>query len=715
MLLALFIMFSPLIAHYEYIFPYIYLKNIVFRFSVILGIFFMIWYSLYKDKISIKKCLIFLAFLAFLVVQILATAFGVNISNSILGNFERMDGLMHLLSLALYFLLLINTFRTSKDWLWIFRVSIITALLVIAYEIFGRWGWIGDIPIPHKSGTIGSTLFLGSYLMFNVFFSLMTYYIDRHKYWKIFYLLAILVNIIFIFINASRSSMIGLIAGLGIIILFMFFKVNKKLKILFISLLVIFLAFVGVVIAQKDSAWVQDIYFLERLTKISSADSSTNNRILTWQVAIKAFYDKPILGYGPENAMYAVSKYYNPEVSEQWFDRAHNFVLDHLLNAGILGLLSFLAIFAMAFRDCWQYLKKHYFLAATLMATLVAYLISNLFTFDSLVTWLPLVLILAFIDFLAIQDKEARQIELPLWLRKSKQIILLIIFILFSTYAYFMIIRPTQANKLGIKGAMYGQVNIDKSLSYFKQAFDYNTYGNGEIARALADTAKLKIASEELSVSDKEKIVLELEREILFILERDPINVRMRMILADIYLDMAEFDSSYIDKAIKIVEPGFVDSPERLELHAIMASAYLTKNDLGKALDYLEQSLAIYDGREQDYLNMFYLLYKHNDIEKMDTYVTKYLARFDDISIENYNIISRYYINMLAGQKLLDSGIPQHLIELEPEVIGHRTVLLDAYNSAGLKTEALEYIASISAINPEWPDKLQKYWDLIQD
>lgn len=713
--LALFIILSPLIAHYEYIFPYIYLKNIVFRFSVILGIFFMIWYSLYKDKISIRRYLVFLAFLAFLVVQILATVLGVNMINSALGNFERMDGLLNLISLALYFLLLINTFKSTKDWLWIFRASIITALLVIAYEVFGRWGWIGDIPIPHKSGTIGSTLYFGSYLMFNVFFALLAYYIDRHKSWKIFYLLSIILEVVFIFINASRSSMIGLVAGFGILMIFMFFRVNKKFKILFVSLVIIFLSLVGLVIAQRNSAWVQNIYFLERLTNISRDDFSTNNRLLTWQVAIKAFYDKPILGYGPENAMYAVNKHYNPEVSEQWFDRAHNFVLDHLLNAGILGLLSFLAIFVLAFRASWHYLKKHYFLAATLMATLVAYLISNLFTFDSLVTWLPLVLVLAFIDFLAIQDKEAKQIELSLWMRKSKKIILVIILILFSTYAYFMIIRPTQANRLGIRAAMYSQIDVAKSVEKFQQAFDYNTYGNGEIARALADMAKLKIASEDVTVADKEKIVLELEREILFILERDPINVRMRMILADIYLDMAEFDSSYIDKAIKIIEPGFIDSPERLELHSIMASAYLIKNDLGKALDYLEQSMAIYDGREQDYLNMFYLLYKHNDIEKMDSYVKKYLARFDDISVENYNIISRYYINMLAGQKLLDTGICQRLIELEPEVIGHRTVLLDAYNSAGLQTEALEYIASTSAINPEWPDKLQKYWDLIQD
>jgi len=715
LLLAILIMVSPLVAQYEYIFPYIYLKNIFFRALVLLGTFFMVWYSLYKDKINLKKHLVFIAFIIFLLIQILAAILGVNASHSWFSNFERMDGLLNIVSLTLYFLLLINTFKTTKDWLWIFRVSIITSLLVVAYEVLGRLGWSGGSIIPHSSGTIGSTLFLGSYLMFNVFFTLMVFYIDRNKYWKIFYFLAILSNVIFIFINASRSSIIGLIVGLGIIMMFMFFRGSKKIKISFISLVIIFLSFVGLVIAQKDSAWVQNIYFLERLTKISSADSSTNNRLLTWQVSLKAIYDKPILGYGPDNAVYAVDKYYNPEISEQWFDRAHNFVLDHLLNAGLLGLLSFLFIFALAYKSAWYYLKKHYFVGASLIALVTAYLVSNLFTFDSLVTWLPLILTLAFIDFLAASDREEKILEMPLVLRKGKQIILFIVFILFSAYAYFMIIIPTKANRLGIRGAMYGQVNIDKSLAYFKEAFDYNTYGDSEIIRALADITKTNIASKDVSIEDKQKLVAELEREITFVLEHDPINVRMRMILADIYLDMAEFDPSYIDKAIDITEPAFAISPDRLEIYAIMARAYIDKNDINKALDYLEQSMAIYDGREQDYMNIFYLLYQDRNKEKMDFYLAKYLAKFDNISIENYNTIARYYLNMGEGQKLLDSGIIQHLIDLEPDVMGHRLLLLDAYYRAGLKQEALDYIDSIAQINEQWSEQLKKYWDLIQD
>ena len=148
--------------------------------------------------------------------------------HSLTGNFERMDGLINLLSLGVYLLLLLNTLKSTKEWLWIFRTSIITSLLVVAYEIFGRWGWIGDVPIPHNAGTIGNTLFLGSYLMFNVFFALLNFYIDKKKYWKIFYLLAIVIDVVFIFINASRSSMIGLVVGLGVLLLLMFFRVNKK-------------------------------------------------------------------------------------------------------------------------------------------------------------------------------------------------------------------------------------------------------------------------------------------------------------------------------------------------------------------------------------------------------------------------------------------------------------------------------------------------------
>ena len=713
--LALLIMLSPLVAHYEYIFPYIYLKNIFFRTLVVAGLFFMIWYLVYNNKISLKKYWIFGTFLIFLLVQIIATIFGVNMVHSLTGNFERMDGLINLLSLGVYLLLLLNTLKSTKEWLWIFRTSIITSLLVVAYEIFGRWGWIGDVPIPHNAGTIGNTLFLGSYLMFNVFFALLNFYIDKKKYWKIFYLLAIVIDVVFIFINASRSSMIGLVVGLGVLLLLMFFRVNKKIKILFIGLIFVFLAFVGTVITQKNSPWVQNVYFLERLTNISAADFSTLNRLLIWEVSLKSFYDRPTLGYGPENAMYAVDKYYNPEISEQWFDRVHNFVLDHLLNAGILGLLSFLAIFVLAFKASWQYLKKHYFLAASLIGLLTAYLVSNLFTFDSLVTWLPLVLVWAFIDFISVQDKEEKIFELPLWLRKGKKVVVLLVFLGLGVYTYWGIVIPTKANKIGLRGAAYSQVDINKALGYLQEAFDYNTYGNSEITRALADVAKLKISSKDINTQDKEKIVLETERQILYTLEKDPINVRMRMILADIYLDFSEYDSSYINKAIAVTEPAFEYSPERLEIYAIMARAYLGKNDLGKASEYLQKSLDIYDGREQDYMNVFYLLYKNNDLEKFDFYAKKYVSRFEDVNIENYNAISRYYLNIGGAQNLLASGIIDKLIATEPEELAHRLLFLDAYSKLGSSQEALDYIDEVSQTNPEWGAKLKQYWGLVKE
>ena len=86
----------------------------------------------------------------------------------------------------------------------------------------------------------------------------------------------------------------------------------------------------------------QEVYFLERMTNISTNDFSTMNRLLIWEVALVAFYEKPILGYGQENFYVVFNKYFNPEIyshagSRIWFDRSPNIFLDHLITGGIIG------------------------------------------------------------------------------------------------------------------------------------------------------------------------------------------------------------------------------------------------------------------------------------------------------------------------------------------------------------------------------------------
>lgn len=713
-LLALAVIMTPILARYGYIFPYIYLKNISFRWLVLVGIFLMLWRLLLRGQLEWRKNYTLLAFFIFVLVQVVATIFGVNWQNSLFGNYERMEGLLNYIYLLFYFVLLINSFKFTKDWVWIFRFSIFSALWVIFYELFGRFGLIGASTIPASAGTTGNTIFFGFYLMFNVFFAFITYYIDRVKQWRIFYLAFASLATVMIFVNASRSSMLGLLFGAFVFMLIWGKRASKKIKFVFAGLMIFILAFAGLVYTQKNSLWVQNTLFLKRLTDISTADFSTNNRLLIWQVGFKAFTDKPIFGYGPENAIYGLNKYYNPEISEQWFDRVHNFVLEHLLTAGIFGLLSFLVVFLLAYILAFRYLKQHYFLGSILIAILSAYLLGSLFAFDSLVTWLPLILLLAFINYLSTQGQDGRSIVVPNFFRKYVKIIISFTFLFLVAGNYFLIFIPSQANSIGLKAAANTLFDPQLSLNYYQKALSYNSLGQSDILLAMVDSTKSVIAKEDIDQQVKKSYVETIENKILVLLNYDRHNIRMRMALADVYLDYSPYDAFYIKKAIDLLEPNIEDSPKRLEIYSILARAHIDANNMAKALEYLEHSLALYDGREQDHINLTYFYFLNRDDAKFDEYATKYMNKFQDISVENYNRIISYYMNLVMPKELLDRGIIQRAIAQNPDNTSFKLAMIDAYIGASMKNEALSYIDSIAKEDQAVADELTKYLKAIE-
>jgi thioredoxin-like negative regulator of GroEL len=186
------------------------------------------------------------------------------------------------------------------------------------------------------------------------------------------------------------------------------------------------------------------------------------------------------------------------------------------------------------------------------------------------------------------------------------------------------------------------------------------------------------------------------------------------MSLADIYLDYSVYNPQYVDKAIKLLEAGRDDSPKRLEIYSILARAYIDSNNMAKALEYLEQSLAIYDGREQDYINLTYFYFLARNDPKFDEYATKYINKFSNISVENYNKLISYYMNLVMPKELLDRGIIQRAIEQNPDNTSFKLALLDAYVGAKMKTEALDYISDIAKTDQIVANELTKYLKAIE-
>ena len=140
-------------------------------------------------------------------------------------------------------------------------------------------------------------------------------------------------------------------------------------------------------------------------------DYTDDSRLRGWQEALNGAKENPLLGWGQEH-MKLVSLRACPEPKcDIWFDRAHNLVLDWLVSAGLLGVLAYFWLLwatREAIREAYEGGEK-----AWLYGLLTAYLVSNMFMFDTLNTYLLLVAVMAIAKPLEVRRKKQFEFARP--------------------------------------------------------------------------------------------------------------------------------------------------------------------------------------------------------------------------------------------------------------------------------------------------------------
>lgn len=128
---------------------------------------------------------------------------------------------------------------------------------------------------------------------------------------------------------------------------------------------------------------------------------SANIRVLVWNGAIEAWKAHPIIGTGVETFAFAYYQFRPAahNLTSEWdylYNKAHNEYLNYLTTTGILGLGSYLAIFALlgflALRKYFltpkaeQLEMNDFILSVTFLASLISILIANFFGFSVVIT-----------------------------------------------------------------------------------------------------------------------------------------------------------------------------------------------------------------------------------------------------------------------------------------------------------------------------------------
>ena len=83
-----------------------------------------------------KKSWVTFGFAAFLLALLASCFAGVDFNLSFCGDSERMLGWFSLIHFFGYYLVLISTFTTKKDWLWLLNSVIAAALALVAYAFY---------------------------------------------------------------------------------------------------------------------------------------------------------------------------------------------------------------------------------------------------------------------------------------------------------------------------------------------------------------------------------------------------------------------------------------------------------------------------------------------------------------------------------------------------------------------------------------------------
>lgn len=392
------ILFAPAVVTYSTVYPFLHGKVFWIEvFTEILLGFYLVLALINKNYLP-RRTPLFLAVSAFLGALTISTIFSTDRSISFWGDWSRMTGLILYLHLFIFFVVFSSVIRENherRNYL-IFFSLLGTLLSIFAWiqrydKTFLKAVWVGS----RVGSTLDNPAFFAIFLIFIIFANLWLVSVVNRKYRLLFLFLAGF-NFVTVFITQTRGVIVGIFVG---IIIFIFWKtVRSSVKWKVDTLIA--LALISVVFYFKAS-YFSSLPGVGRVLESTLTDSTIQTRLMAWQIAVRAWISRPITGWGHEAFYAAFNKFYNPEFirysfAETWFDKAHNIFFDLLATSGILGIVSFLAIFIGGFWAVRKTLSKSALLIY--LAFVAAYFISNFFEFDTPASLLALFFVFSVIN-----------------------------------------------------------------------------------------------------------------------------------------------------------------------------------------------------------------------------------------------------------------------------------------------------------------------------
>ena len=416
--------FVPLLVNFDTLFPFIFTKTLLIRAAITLfWILFAVWFFTNRKEANASinnnwryfKNPLYILTGAFILLMLFSTVFAVDITKAFFGDIERGEGYLGILHFYSFFVASLLVFR-KEDWATFFRFNLVTGAILLVDGI----GELGEGVFIRAQSFVGNPTFLAGYFLFVTLSAFVSYYLSKNRIeWRIFSFFMIFGGVIGVFLTGTRGAIVGLLAGIAVVVLYFAIKgrdliikipgAKLDLQKVGITLLVLGILGLGLFLLTKDNPFWEKVPGVDRFITITLDDPTVQTRLISAGVSINSI--KPadngalrfLVGYGWDNFNVAYNKYFNPEYMRYeglWFDRAHNKLLDVLVMTGVLGFIAYMGAWLAVFYLVFKRVREKA-LAAPLIFFATAYFVQNLFVFDQISTYIPFYAFLAFTVFIS--------------------------------------------------------------------------------------------------------------------------------------------------------------------------------------------------------------------------------------------------------------------------------------------------------------------------
>lgn len=600
---------APLIIFRDFLYPFQFGKAIVFRSLIeILGGAYLILVLKNRSYLP-RRDMIFWATLTFIGVFTLTTLVSSMPYVSFWGTLERMGGLFTFWHYFLYFIILSSVLTKKEHWEKFFNIIIFAGLLSVIYGLgqLTSNSFFLDSGSSRISGPMGNPAIFAGYELFVAFLSLMM--LLKFKIYKLkfyLYLLSFSIATVAIFMTAVRGSMLAYAAGI-LVFTFLFVKYKKTsvAKILLYGFMGLIIGFVIFSLLFKNTSFVQSSRYLRRISDISLSSVTAQTRIWAWEAGLKGWAESPktvTFGWGPENFGIPFARHFNPKfftglTSETFFDRAHNMFLEVLVTMGILGLAAYIWFLSAPFIYLRKLLRDPNFsiYGIGLSSAFTAYIIHNLFIFDTLPNFLIFFSVLGFISWAhneiargpAPRTSEVNTSSISDVGPFSRNFIIVAVIILTALLIYKTNILSAKANYIAAQAVALGRTgDFTNSLTKFKEALSYDVAGRYEYRHKLAD-----YLVGQGGPSIKDNGVKEAYGFAISEIDKNIAQTRQLNHIPYLYGGRLNINLGQNDQALEYLNKALEISPAFIRTYYEIAEAYLNKEDYSKAIEYYQKAI----------------------------------------------------------------------------------------------------------------------------